>query len=85
MKYKGILGTCMTMAKEEGIGALWKGSVAGVQRQLIFAALRIGLYEKARSLCTPKDKLDSPPLLSKIAAGLLTGSFGIAVANPTVN
>ncbi len=35
-------------------------------------------------MVTPADKLDAPPLYCKILAGLITGSVGIAIANPTV-
>lgn len=45
--------------------------------------MRIGLYDTARDLVTPANKLDAPPLYCKILAGLITGSVGIAVANPT--
>jgi hypothetical protein len=31
-KYRGLIGTTMTIMKEEGSGALYKGLVAGVHR-----------------------------------------------------
>ena len=43
-KYKGIYGTLVTVAKEEGPKILFKGLSAGLQRQMVFASLRIGLY-----------------------------------------
>eukprot|EP00882_Tetradesmus_deserticola_P018310 GHRQ01019669.1.p1 GENE.GHRQ01019669.1~~GHRQ01019669.1.p1 ORF type:complete len:129 (+),score=24.50 GHRQ01019669.1:552-938(+) len=44
-KYKGLLGTCMTIAREEGPSALWKGLKPGLHRQVMYGGLRIGLYE----------------------------------------
>ena len=31
-KYKGMFGTMATIAKEEGVGALWKGITPGLHR-----------------------------------------------------
>lgn len=44
-KYRGLLGTVSTIAREEGLAALWKGIVPGLHRQCVFGGLRIGLYE----------------------------------------
>lgn len=47
-KYKGMLGTVSTIAREEGLAALWKGIVPGLHRQCLYGGLRIGLYEPVR-------------------------------------
>ena len=44
-KYRGMLGTVATIAREEGLSALWKGIVPGLHRQCLYGGLRIGLYE----------------------------------------
>lgn len=44
-KYRGLLGTIATIAKEEGFFALWNGIVPGLHRQCLYGGLRIGLYE----------------------------------------
>ena len=31
-KYRGMVGTCMTIAKEEGVAALWAGLTPGLHR-----------------------------------------------------
>ena len=49
-KYRGLLGTAATIAREEGAAALWKGIVPGLHRQCIYGGLRIGLYEPVRLL-----------------------------------
>lgn len=43
-KYSGLLGTMATIAREEGLSALWKGLIPGLQRQCLYGGLRIGLY-----------------------------------------
>lgn len=73
-----------TMAAEEGTSSLFKGLSAGLQRQMVFASLRIGLYEPVKRLYVG-DKFDGTliPMHYRIAAGLTTGTIGIMVANPT--
>lgn len=44
-KYRGMLGTVVTIATEEGVLALWKGIIPGLHRQCLYGGLRIGLYE----------------------------------------
>lgn len=44
-KYRGLLGTVGTIAREEGLAALWKGVIPGLHRQCLFGGLRIGMYE----------------------------------------
>ncbi|EFJ53324.1 hypothetical protein VOLCADRAFT_79001 [Volvox carteri f. nagariensis] len=82
-KYKGMLGTVLTIAREEGPASLWKGLEPGLHRQCLFGGLRIGLYEPVRNLYVGKDFKGDPPLHLKIAAGLTTGALGISVASPT--
>eukprot|EP00742_Colponemidia_sp_Colp-10_P003717 GILJ01003956.1.p1 GENE.GILJ01003956.1~~GILJ01003956.1.p1 ORF type:complete len:328 (+),score=46.64 GILJ01003956.1:32-1015(+) len=82
-KYRGMMQTIRTIASEEGATAPWKGLSPGIQRQMVFASLRIGLYEPVRNFYCGKDFQGDPPLLKKIAAGLTTGTIGICVASPT--
>lgn len=44
-KYRGLMGTVVTIAREEGLWALWNGVIAGLHRQCIYGGLRIGLYD----------------------------------------
>lgn len=83
-KYKGMMQTMGKIAGEEGATALWSGLTPGLQRQFVFAGLRIGLYVPIRNLiCGEMKPGENPTLLQKIAAGLATGALGITVANPT--
>jgi solute carrier family 25 (mitochondrial uncoupling protein), member 8/9 len=71
----------MTVAKEEGGGALWKGLGPGLQRQVVYGGLRIGLYDPIKKKLSDAAGGDSFGV--KVAAGLLSGALGIAVASPT--
>lgn len=44
----GLFGMVMHIAKTEGPLALFKGLTPGLQRQLLFGTLRLGLYEPVR-------------------------------------
>jgi solute carrier family 25 (mitochondrial uncoupling protein), member 8/9 len=83
-KYSGFLGTMKTIAAEEGPFALYNGLSAGLQRQIVFAGLRIGLYVPVRTAIAGELKPgEAPSLRTKILAAMCTGTIGISVANPT--
>lgn len=72
------------VSREEGVKALYNGLSAGLQRQFVFAGLRIGLYVPVRNMIAGELKPgETPTLGTKILAGLCTGAIGISVANPT--
>ena len=54
-KNRGLLGTCLTVAREEGAASLWKGLEPGLHRQVINGGLRIGLYEPVKTAFVGKD------------------------------
>ncbi len=72
-----------TMIAEEGFSSLYKGLSAGLQRQMVFASLRIGLYEPVKQVIVGKDHQGPISVFSRILAALATGAFGIMIANPT--
>ncbi|KAD4584595.1 hypothetical protein E3N88_22196 [Mikania micrantha] len=82
-KYKGLLGTVATIAKEEGLLALWKGIIPGLHRQFIYGGLRISLYEPVKVFCAGGNILGDVSLFQKIVAALITGAIAITLANPT--
>lgn len=83
-RYSGFVGTMKTIAAEEGPFALYNGLTAGLQRQVLFAGLRIGLYIPVRTMIAGELKPgENPTLTTKILAGLCTGAIGISIANPT--
>ncbi|KAL6195489.1 hypothetical protein ACLB2K_031108 [Fragaria x ananassa] len=82
-KYKGLLGTMATIAREEGLGALWNGIIPGLQRQCIYGGLRIGLYDPVKLFLVGSTFVGEIPIYHKVLAALLTGALAIVVANPT--
>ncbi|CAI9301248.1 unnamed protein product [Lactuca saligna] len=82
-KYKGLLGTIATIAKEEGLLALWKGIIPGLHRQFIYGGLRISLYVPVKAFCAGGNILGEVSLFQKIVAALITGAIAITMANPT--
>ena len=85
-KYKGLVGTVGTIAKEEGAAALWKGWQPGLHRQCLFGGLRIGLYDPVKSqvsrLIDGEGAAESS-FGAKVVSGLITGGVAISIANPT--
>ncbi|XP_047423163.1 mitochondrial brown fat uncoupling protein 1 isoform X3 [Sciurus carolinensis] len=79
--YKGVLGTITTLAKTEGPMKLYSGLPAGLQRQISFASLRIGLYDSVQEFFTSGN--ESKHLGSKISAGLTTGGVAVFIGQPT--
>ena len=83
-RYVGLVGTARTIAVEEGALALYGGLSAGLQRQILNSGLRVGMYVPIRDMITgPLAPGQTPSLLQKIMAGMLTGGLAISVANPT--
>nr|ASM46968.1 uncoupling protein 1 [Tapirus indicus] len=82
LRYKGVLGTITTLAKTEGPMKLYSGLPAGLQRQISFASLRIGLYDTVQEFFTT-GKETTASLGSKISAGLTTGGVAVFIGQPT--
>uniref|UniRef100_A0A8C1NMP6 Dicarboxylate carrier UCP2 n=1 Tax=Cyprinus carpio TaxID=7962 RepID=A0A8C1NMP6_CYPCA len=81
IRYRGVFGTISTMVRTEGPRSLYNGLVAGLQRQMAFASIRIGLYDNVKSFYT-RGK-DNPNVGIRILAGCTTGALAVSVAQPT--
>ncbi|KAI2668131.1 Mitochondrial uncoupling protein 2 [Labeo rohita] len=81
IRYRGVFGTISTMVRTEGPRSLYNGLVAGLQRQMAFASIRIGLYDNVKSFYT-RGK-DNPNVGIRILAGCTTGAMAVSVAQPT--
>ncbi|XP_071428771.1 putative mitochondrial transporter UCP3 isoform X2 [Pithys albifrons albifrons] len=82
MEYRGVLGTLSTMVRTEGPCSLYRGLVAGLQRQMSFASIRIGLYDSVKQLYTTKGA-ENTGLAARLLAGCTTGAVAVACAQPT--
>ncbi|XP_068411004.1 putative mitochondrial transporter UCP3 isoform X3 [Eschrichtius robustus] len=81
-QYRGVLGTILTMVRTEGPRSPYKGLVAGLQRQMSFASVRIGLYDSVKQFYTPKGS-DHSSITTRILAGCTTGAMAVTCAQPT--
>ncbi|XP_070834901.1 mitochondrial brown fat uncoupling protein 1 isoform X1 [Chaetodon auriga] len=81
IRYRGVFGTISTMVRTEGPRSLYNGLVAGLQRQLCFASIRIGLYDNVKNFYTGGK--DNPGVLVRILAGCTTGAMAVSFAQPT--
>lgn len=84
-KYRGLFDTIRTITRQEGPRALYNGLSAGLQRQMCFASVRLGLYENVKSIYQGwlSQSPDSLNVMTRILAGLTTGAMGVAFAQPT--
>ncbi|XP_003814722.2 putative mitochondrial transporter UCP3 [Pan paniscus] len=82
VQYRGVLGTILTMVQTEGPCSPYNGLVAGLQRQMSFASIRIGLYDSVKQVYTPKGA-DNSSLTTRILAGCTTGAMAVTCAQPT--
>jgi len=83
--YKGVGGTVISIARQEGPKALYNGIVPGLQRQMAFSAIRLGAYENVRNYLQKTTQIDSGAglVLVRICAGITTGAMAIMCAQPT--
>jgi len=81
VKYRGVFGTITTMVRTEGPRSLYSGLVAGLQRQMSFASVRIGLYDSVKQFYTKGS--DHVGIGSRLLAGCTTGAMAVAFAQPT--
>ncbi|XP_036615165.1 mitochondrial uncoupling protein 2-like [Trichosurus vulpecula] len=80
-QYQGVMGTILTMVKTEDPGSLYNGLVAGLQRQMSFASVRIGLYDSVKQFYTKGS--EHAGIGSRLLAGCTTGALAVGVAQPT--
>ncbi|GAA6107612.1 mitochondrial uncoupling protein 2-like [Tachysurus ichikawai] len=81
VKYRGVFGTITTMVRTEGPRSLYNGLVAGLQRQMSFASVRIGLYDSMKQFYTRGS--ENAGILSRLLAGCTTGAMAVSFAQPT--
>lgn len=86
LKYRGMFGTISTMAKQEGPKSLYNGLNAGLQRQMCFASIRIGLYDSVKTFYIDllgENSGTASNVVVRIMAGITTGMAAVAFAQPT--
>ncbi|KAK1168189.1 mitochondrial uncoupling protein 2-like [Huso huso] len=81
VRYSGVFGTITTMVRTEGARSLYNGLVAGLQRQMSFASVRIGLYDSVKQFYNKG--AEHAGIGSRLLAGCTTGAMAVALAQPT--
>ncbi|KAM6970239.1 dicarboxylate carrier UCP2-like [Aplochiton taeniatus] len=81
VRYRGVFGTITTMVRTEGPRSLYNGLVAGLQRQMSFASVRIGLYDSMKQFYSRGS--ENASIVVRLAAGCTTGAMAVAFAQPT--
>ncbi|XP_012671968.2 mitochondrial uncoupling protein 3 [Clupea harengus] len=81
VQYRGVFGTITTMVRTEGARSLYNGLVAGLQRQMSFASVRIGLYDSMKQFYTKGS--ENASIVVRLMAGCTTGAMAVAFAQPT--
>ena len=84
---RGLVGTVANIVKHEGVTALYGGIVPGLQRQMAFSAIRIGMYDTVKMFYTTQlgveDMHGMKMMGVRVAAGVSTATMAILVAQPT--
>lgn len=81
--YRGMVRTVLRIAKDEGVRALYSGITAGVQRQMCFCGIRIGLYDHVKRFYGDDSHGNKPKVLTKILASCTTATTAVLLFQPT--
>lgn len=76
----GLLETCSTALKNEGILSFWKGIPYAYGREGSYTAIRLGAYAPVRDAIGAGDP--NAPWYLKFLAGAITGGVGSIAGNP---
>ncbi|XP_076668201.1 dicarboxylate carrier UCP2 isoform X2 [Andrena cerasifolii] len=84
----GLWRTVGNIVRIEGARSLYGGLSAGLQRQMCFASIRLGLYDGVKSryagiIDGNKGSGGSKNISVRIAAGITTGALAVLFAQPT--
>ena len=81
--YRGFFDAMMKIAAEDGLVLFWQHGFAGfVGRDFFYSGIRMGAYPTVKRFYAGETADANIGLATKIAAGMSTGAFGSAIANP---
>ena len=81
-QYKGMVDCFLQIARNEGLGGLWRGVTPALVRQVSYTSLTFALYEPVRDFIA-RDPTKEISLWQRFLAGGLSAGIGIAIMNPT--
>ncbi|BBN10961.1 solute carrier family 25 (mitochondrial oxoglutarate transporter), member 11 [Marchantia polymorpha subsp. ruderalis] len=79
--YKGVADALVRIVRQEGIGSLWTGSGATVQRAMIVTASQLATYDQIKDFLISKHALQDG-LSTHIAASVSAGFVTSVASNP---
>ncbi|KAF8771795.1 Mitochondrial uncoupling protein 2 like protein [Argiope bruennichi] len=82
---KGMFGMMLNIIQKEGPKSLYNGLCAGLQRQMCFASVRIGLYDSVKNQYSAlaSGSIPAGHVGIRILAGITTGGMSVIFAQPT--
>ncbi|XP_015924992.1 dicarboxylate carrier UCP2 [Parasteatoda tepidariorum] len=82
---RGMFGMLVNIVQKEGPKSLYNGLCAGLQRQMCFASVRIGLYDSVKNQYSALASGNVPAghVGIRILAGITTGGMSVIFAQPT--
>lgn len=83
LQYRGMIQTIFRIAKHEGVKSLYSGMTAGVQRQMCFCGIRVGLYDHVKRLYGDSSDGSKPKILTKVLASCTTATSAVLLFQPT--
>ncbi|XP_055631285.1 dicarboxylate carrier SLC25A8-like [Toxorhynchites rutilus septentrionalis] len=85
VQYRGLVGTITTITRQEGFRTLYSGLSAGLQRQMCFSSIRLGLYDSVKLFYASifKENEAGLQIMTRICAGMTTGGLAVMLAQPT--
>lgn len=83
LQYRGMLHTIFRVAKDEGVRTLYSGVTAGVQRQMCFCGMRIGLYDHVKRFYGDDSQGNKPKIMTKVLASCTTATMAVLFFQPT--
>jgi len=81
-KYHGMIQTAQTIAKEEGVTALWKGNVPTMLRQGINQLFLFGTYDHLKKLVFGLERDSIISSYQSLLLGIIAGALGPLFNNP---
>ncbi|XP_014779968.1 mitochondrial thiamine pyrophosphate carrier [Octopus bimaculoides] len=84
-KYHGFLHTIVTMSKEEGVKALWKGHIPAQFLTVFYGMVQFSSYEFFSKLtyhCVPNEFFSKNKPLISLVCGSMSGAVSTVVVQP---
>lgn len=83
VEYRGMVGTAVGIAREEGALKLWQGATPAVCRHIVYTGGRMVAYEQLRERVLLRSADGTFPVWKAVLGGMMAGAIGQFFASPT--